>query len=49
LGGACNYLVSVLAPKHGWKYVGALVISVIGYVIALWLGIVLGLVGTLWH
>lgn len=49
LGGACTYLVSLVAPKHGWKYVAALVVSVVGYLISLWLGIVLGLDGTLWN
>lgn len=49
VGGGCTYLVGLLSPKQGWKYVGVLVVSVVGYVISLWLGIVLGLDGTLWN
>jgi hypothetical protein len=49
-GGACNYLVShFLGYQGGWKRALAILIGVVGFVIALWMGIVLGLAGTLWH
>ncbi|QKJ30502.1 potassium transporter KefB [Mucilaginibacter mali] len=48
-GGAFNYLMNNTFALTGWKKVLALVISILGFVIAIWLGIVLGLAGTLWN
>lgn len=48
-GGALFYIMHyLLGYQGGWKKVVALILSIIGFVIALWLGTVLGLNGTLW-
>ncbi|RYU92492.1 potassium transporter KefB [Mucilaginibacter terrigena] len=49
VGGAFHYYVNLLTGNGGWKKVLANVISFVVFVIGLWMGIVLGLVGTLWH
>ena len=48
-GGGATYLVSLLGTQNGWQKALAILVSVVGYIIALWLGIVLGLNGTLWN
>jgi hypothetical protein len=47
--GAFSFFMEVWGPKGGWKKIIARLIAFIAYVIALWLGSVLGLAGTLWH
>ncbi len=47
-GGAFFYISNILLRRKGLKIVAALIFSVLGFIIALWLGIVLGLDGTLW-
>jgi hypothetical protein len=49
MGGVFYYLMSSVRQQGGWKKALALVASFIVYVIGLWMGTVLGLVGTLWH
>ncbi|MBC7829756.1 MAG: potassium transporter KefB [Chitinophagaceae bacterium] len=49
MGGLCNYFI-----VHFHNYVGvnkaiAMIVSVIVFIIGLWLGIVLGLDGTMWN
>jgi hypothetical protein len=48
-GGVSYYLMDHLRSMGGWKTVLAYLLSIIGYLIALWLGAVLGLDGTLWN
>ncbi|MBB5394685.1 potassium transporter KefB [Mucilaginibacter sp. AK015] len=48
VGGAFHYYVNLLTAGT-WKKVLANAISLIVFIIGLWMGIVLGLVGTLWH
>ena len=49
-GGVFNYFMDLLLGyKGGWKKTLTVVISVIGLIITLYLGFVLGFVGTLWH
>jgi hypothetical protein len=48
-GGAFTYLIGLLLGKGSWKTPLAIALGIIGYIIALWLGIVLGLSGTLWN
>ncbi len=48
-GGAFYYFISILIRGGGWKTIAMYIISLIGYIFALWLGIVLGLNGTLWN
>lgn len=47
--GAFNYFVNNLYVLNGWKKALAVTISILGSFIGLWLGIVLGLAGTLWN
>lgn len=48
-GGSLFYIMHYLfGYQGGWKKVLALALSIIGFVIVLWLGTVLGLNGTLW-
>lgn len=48
-GGALFYFLDFLKYQGGWKTALAYLIGIIGYVIALWLGTVLGLNGVWWH
>lgn len=47
-GGAIYYFLTTRYPQGG-KKVMAIALSVVIYVIGLWMGTVLGLAGTLWH
>ncbi|WP_345948137.1 hypothetical protein ABDD95_14900 [Mucilaginibacter sp. PAMB04274] len=48
-GGAFSFLMDKLRYQGGWKAALAIMLSVLGYVFALWIGTVLGLNGTLWN
>lgn len=48
MGGLFYYLMDHLRYQGGWKKVLAIIISLIGYIFALWIGTVLGLDGTYW-
>lgn len=48
LGGLFYYYMDHLRQQGGWKAVLAIVLSLAGYFVALWLGTVLGLNGTMW-
>lgn len=48
-GGAFFYIMDHFSYRGGWIKVLAIFIGAFGYVIALWLGSVLGLAGTFWH
>jgi hypothetical protein len=48
-GGVFYYIMDFLRYRGGWRTALAYFISVIGIIVGLWMGIVLGLVGTLWH
>lgn len=48
LGGVFYYYMDHLRHQGGWKNVLAIFVSLIGYLVILWVGIVLGLAGTLW-
>jgi hypothetical protein len=48
MGGAFSYLMEPLRQQGGWKMILAIILSLIVYIIGLWLGTVLGLNGTLW-
>jgi hypothetical protein len=49
MGGIFYYYMDHLRCLGGWKQVLAIIFSVIGYIVALWLGTVWGLNGTMWH
>lgn len=48
-GAAAVYLFNLVMPKTGWLKMVTIVLSLIGFLISLWLGIVVGLDGTLWN
>ncbi|HEV7333898.1 MAG TPA: hypothetical protein VGN63_22885 [Flavisolibacter sp.] len=48
LGGVFYYFMDHLRYQGGWIKVLAILLSLFGYLIALWLGTVLGLNGTMW-
>ena len=49
-GGIFYYIMDrMMGSKGGWRKAVAIVLSVIVYIIGLWMGTVLGLVGTMWH
>lgn len=48
VGGLFYHLMDVLRKQGTWQKVLANVLSVIVYIIGLWMGTVLGLVGTMW-
>lgn len=47
-GGAFFYLMSRFGHEGGWKKVMMLLVGLIGFLFALWIGTILGLDGTLW-
>lgn len=48
LGGGFWYLMNFLRHRQNWNTPVVLIISLFGYIVALWLGMVLGLDGTWW-
>nr|AGU11770.1 hypothetical protein [uncultured organism] len=48
MGGVCYYFLDYLRYRGGWRKVAAIVLSLLVYLIGLWLGTVLGLAGTMW-
>lgn len=49
MGGFFLYLMEKLGAEGGWKKILMTLLGYLGYIIALWLGSVLGLDGTLWN
>ena len=48
MGGACNYVIAHFHNRVGVNKTIAMILSVIVFIIGLWMGIVLGLDGTMW-
>jgi integral membrane sensor domain MASE1 len=48
-GGACYEVLRQIRVQNGWNKALTLVLSALIYVVGLWMGIVLGLDGTLWN
>ena len=48
-GGVFYHFMNTFLYQEGWKKIVANVVSLIVYIIGLWLGTVLGLDGTLWN
>lgn len=48
LGGVFYYFMDQLRCQGGWRMALAYILSLVGYIVALWLGTVLGLDGTWW-
>ena len=49
VGGACYYFINRFFNRAGWPKGGAVLLSLLVYLFGLWMGIVLGLAGTLWN
>lgn len=49
MGGLCNYIIMGFYNQVGLNKFVAMIISAIVFIIGLWLGIVLGLDGTMWN
>lgn len=49
MGGAFFYYIEQLFFFNGWKKPLAIIIGLIGFVVSLWLGMVLGFNGTYWN
>lgn len=49
MGGVFYHLMDNLRYQGGWKKILANVLSLVVFIIGLWLGSVLGLKGTYWH
>ena len=49
MGGVFYYIMDYLRHQGGWKKALAIIMSLIVYIVGLWLGTVLGLDGTLWN
>ena len=48
MGGVFYYFMDHLRYEGGWKRTLGILLSLVGYLIALWMGTILGLDGTLW-
>lgn len=48
-GGLFFHLLNSFAPAGSWKKIVLSIVGVIGFLIAMWMGFVLGLAGTLWN
>lgn len=49
LGGGFFYMVRQWGQHETWKKVVATLIGVLGYLVAVWMGTIVGLDGTLWN
>lgn len=49
MGGFFYHLITPLRYRGGWQKIVAITLSLIVYIIELWLGFVLGLDGTYWN
>lgn len=49
LGGACFYIANLVFRSFGLNRIISLIICTIGFLISLWLGIIVGLDGTMWN
>lgn len=48
-GGLFSYIMDRLRYQRGWNVILTNIISFIAFIIAIWMGIVLGLHGTMWN
>lgn len=48
MAGVWYYMMDYLRVRGGWKALLANVLTVVGCFVAIWLGVVLGLIGTMW-
>ncbi|MET0393820.1 MAG: hypothetical protein ABW019_11800 [Chitinophagaceae bacterium] len=48
-GGLFYYLMDRWRPRFGWNRIVVIIVSVIAYIIGLWIGTILGLDGTYWN
>lgn len=48
-GGAVYFFIGKLSAQQGWPKIVATIISILIYLIGIWMGTVIGLDGTLWN
>lgn len=48
MGGLFYHMMDIIRVRGGWNTIAANLISFVVYIIALWMGSILGLAGTLW-
>lgn len=48
-GGACSYFIMQFSRRNAVNTAIAIILSAVVFIIGLWLGIVLGLAGTMWN
>jgi hypothetical protein len=48
MGGLCNYVIFQFRSQFGVSKIVAVILSTLVFIIGLWMGIVLGLNGTMW-
>ncbi|MEZ0610172.1 potassium transporter KefB [Fibrella sp. WM1] len=49
MGGLFYYFMDYLRYQGGAKKVAGIVLGLLGHAVAIWMGVVLGLAGTMWH
>ncbi|WP_462264808.1 hypothetical protein [Mucilaginibacter sp.] len=49
VAGACFYAAIRLGSRGGWQKILFTALGIFGYIIAIWMGIILGLADTMWH
>lgn len=49
VGGACNYFLGYLLNQDGRRKALTIILSLVIYIIGIWMGFVLGFAGTLWN
>lgn len=49
MGGAFHFFLDDLRSQGGWRKTLAILLSIVGFLIALWMGTILGLDGTMWN
>ncbi|MCW3093577.1 MAG: potassium transporter KefB [Ferruginibacter sp.] len=49
MGGLCNYYIIRFHDRMGLNKIIAMILSVMVFIVGLWMGIVLGLDGTMWN
>jgi hypothetical protein len=48
MGGLCNYFIFQFRNQFGVNRIAAIILSILVFIVGLWMGIVLGLNGTMW-
>jgi len=49
MGALCSHILDSMRYRYGWNKILTIIVSILIYIIGLWMGVVLGLHGTLWN